>query len=166
MFRITTVKERWNYGALIRSLCLILLDTSMLILLAYTGRMLTPQTYFWLLHLAITGPVFTLIPWFLFQTDDVKSWKKNLEFTLKTGIINGILGWLNLVCVGYATPTQRTPGPFQAIFSQVTMPATVLFSWLLIGKNLNWKCWSAAGLVFIGIVLTLVPTFTVWSSGP
>jgi len=77
----------------------------------------------------------------------------------------GLCDCLNGLLTVFCSALDRTPGPLQAILPQLAIPFTVLLSYSLYKVALSRQQGIGAGLVVLGVVLTMVPSFVALSQG-
>lgn len=74
-------------------------------------------------------------------------------------VVIGICDALNGLLVVYSSVADRTPGALQAILSQSVIPFTLLFSIPILKKRYSGMQLVGGVLSFLGIVISLIPTF-------
>lgn len=63
----------------------------------------------------------------------------------------GLLFAINFL--GISTSNPHLSGPFQAVLSQIGVPLSLMFTWVLLRRKFPWNAWLGALLVFIGVIL-------------
>merc|ERR1719305_1911378 len=70
-----------------------------------------------------------------------------LASTHKNMFSVGLMTSLNGLLIVFASPTTRTPGFLQALLVNITIPMTIGFRYMILGKGVNWKQGLAAFVV-------------------
>jgi len=87
-------------------------------------------------------------------TEEMREWRWHKYMALI-----GFVACSNGILAAYSNFLSRVPGPINAILSNSVIVFTMVFSKILLSKVHTLKQMVGAGLVFVGIAVSLVPTF-------
>ena len=100
--------------------------------------------------------LFALLAW-LGNRNGV-SWRPPMRPRLL--ILFGFLNYVALILLTYASPPNRTSLSLQPILGTSIVIYTVIFQRICLKTKTSWRRLACTGVVLIGLVVTLVPTFT------
>eukprot|EP00118_Oscarella_pearsei_P006760 m.31180 g.31180 ORF g.31180 m.31180 type:complete len:460 (+) comp31460_c0_seq3:51-1430(+) len=110
---------------------------------------------FFILARFIVSLIFAILAW-IGNWSEV-SWRPPVRISLL--VLIGFLNYVSLLLLTYASPPTRTKPELQPILGASVVVYTVILQRVLLRKKISWPRLLCTGVVLVGLVVTLIPTF-------